>query len=153
VNHARPAWSSPGSHITEHRFFERVAKIYRSEHWGAMLHSVLSMWCECARQSGNVDATVPLLLEMIGLSEGVLHHTLRCHRHIFFAGSVSPEERTTLEEELTEILKVRHAVSSESRVVLLFRQSTSPSKSIHIEPSDTSSLRAPSFTCPPLSTQ
>lgn len=75
------------------------------------------MWCECARQSGNVDATVPLLLEMIGLSEGVLHHTLRCHRHIFFAGSVSPEERTTLEEELTEILKVRHAISSESRVV------------------------------------
>jgi hypothetical protein len=60
------------THINEHRFFECVAKIYR----GAMLHSVLSMWCECARQSGNVDATVTLLSEMIGLSEGVLHHTL-----------------------------------------------------------------------------
>ncbi|KAF8584313.1 hypothetical protein K439DRAFT_1633686 [Ramaria rubella] len=46
------------------RFFERIAKTYRKERW-AMLKPILSMWYTCARQMGDVDGTVKLLIEMM----------------------------------------------------------------------------------------
>lgn len=95
------------------RFFQRIAKTYRSEQWEIMLHSILSMWCECARQSGDVDATVPLLLEMIGSSKCTVFDSMDPRRGSLFAASVSAEGRISLEEELTEILKVRHVVEIE----------------------------------------
>ena len=47
------------------RFFERIAKTYRKERWGSMLKPILSMWYECARQLGDIDSTVKLLIEMM----------------------------------------------------------------------------------------
>ncbi|KAF8308283.1 hypothetical protein DL93DRAFT_2220330 [Clavulina sp. PMI_390] len=75
------------------KFFERIARTFRRERWDAMLHPTLSMWCESARQSGDVEGTVPLLLELIGLE------------------STSSEDRTSYEEELVEIIKVSKSVS------------------------------------------
>lgn len=73
----------------DQRFFERIAKTYRRERWGAMLQPILSMWCECARQSGDVEGTVPLLLEMMGMRKytallvrfAMLTETLRTKHH------------------------------------------------------------------------
>lgn len=47
------------------RFFERIARTYRKERWGAMLKPILSMWYACTRQLGDVDGSVRLLIEMI----------------------------------------------------------------------------------------
>ncbi|KAF8511539.1 Gryzun, putative trafficking through golgi-domain-containing protein [Gautieria morchelliformis] len=48
------------------RFFERIAKAYRKERWGTMLKPILSMWYTCARQIGDVESIVKLLIEMMG---------------------------------------------------------------------------------------
>lgn len=48
------------------RFFERIAKTYRKEHWGSMLRPLLTTWYSCAKQLGHVELSIRLLLEMIG---------------------------------------------------------------------------------------
>ncbi|KAL4248314.1 hypothetical protein ABKN59_006671 [Abortiporus biennis] len=48
------------------RFFERIAKTYRREKWEAMLQPLLTTWFACARQLGNMEMCVQLLLEMLG---------------------------------------------------------------------------------------
>jgi trafficking protein particle complex subunit 11 len=48
------------------RFFERIAKTYRKEHWRVMLKPILFMWYACARQIGDVESIVKLLIEMMG---------------------------------------------------------------------------------------
>jgi len=52
-------------------FFERIAKIYRREHWGEMLHPLLATWYACAKRLGDVELSIRLLLEMMG--HGVLY--------------------------------------------------------------------------------
>ena len=47
------------------RFFERIAKTYRKERWNTMLKPILSIWYACARQLGDVDCIVKLLIEMM----------------------------------------------------------------------------------------
>ncbi|KAH9942206.1 Foie gras liver health family 1-domain-containing protein [Epithele typhae] len=48
------------------RFFERIAKTYRRERWGPLLHPLLTQWYKCAQQLGDVDLSVRLLIEMLG---------------------------------------------------------------------------------------
>ena len=50
-------------------FFERIAKTYRRECWGVLLHPLLSQWYKCAQQLGDVDLSVRLLVEMLGYGE------------------------------------------------------------------------------------
>ena len=61
--------------ITKRRFFERIAKTYRKEQWDAALRPLLSIWYSCAQQTGNMELSVQLLLEMLGHGElqGCLH--------------------------------------------------------------------------------
>jgi len=53
------------------RFFERIAKTYRREKWEPLLRPLLSTWYACARELGDVDLSVKLLVEMLG--HGCLH--------------------------------------------------------------------------------
>ena len=48
------------------RFFERIAKTYRRERWDFMLNPLLTTWFACARQMGDMEMSVKLLLEMLG---------------------------------------------------------------------------------------
>ncbi|KAF9486045.1 hypothetical protein BDN70DRAFT_870556 [Pholiota conissans] len=48
------------------RFFERIAKTYRREKWGAMLVPLLSTWYACAQQLGDVELSIKLLIEIMG---------------------------------------------------------------------------------------
>jgi hypothetical protein len=57
----------------EPRFFERIAKTYRKEQWDVVLRPLLSIWYSCAQQTGNMELSVQLLLEMLG--HGKLHRT------------------------------------------------------------------------------
>ena len=50
----------------ESRFFERIAKTYRKERWDVVLRPLLTIWYSCAQQTGNVELSVQLLLEMLG---------------------------------------------------------------------------------------
>ncbi|KIY46190.1 hypothetical protein FISHEDRAFT_47894 [Fistulina hepatica ATCC 64428] len=67
------------------RFFERIAKSYRKEHWGAMLRPLLSLWYECAKLLGDVELSIRLLIEMIGQG--------------------SDEDESSLEDDLMAILR------------------------------------------------
>lgn len=51
------------------RFFERIAKTYKREHWGSMLRSILLMWYDCARHLSQVELTVRLLFELLAPGE------------------------------------------------------------------------------------
>lgn len=53
----------------ESRFFERIAKTYRKEQWDVVLRPLLSIWYSCAQQTGNMELSVQLLLEMLGHGE------------------------------------------------------------------------------------
>jgi hypothetical protein len=47
------------------RFFERIAKTYRRERWGAMLRPLLVTWYRCAQQLGDVELSIKILVEML----------------------------------------------------------------------------------------
>ncbi|KAF8627616.1 hypothetical protein AX15_004317 [Amanita polypyramis BW_CC] len=69
------------------RFFERIAKTYRREKWNDMLRPLLSTWYSCAQRLGEVELSVKLLLEMMGL------------------GTDAPQDPASLEEDLVLVLK------------------------------------------------
>ncbi|KAF8271123.1 Foie gras liver health family 1-domain-containing protein [Lactarius quietus] len=54
------------------RFFERIAKTYRRERWGATLRPLLATWYKCAQRLGDVELSVKILVEM--LAHGVGEH-------------------------------------------------------------------------------
>ncbi|KAF8070400.1 Foie gras liver health family 1-domain-containing protein [Lyophyllum atratum] len=80
------------------RFFERIAKTYRREKWGPLLRPLLSTWYACARELGDTDLSVKLLVEMLG-------------------HDVNEEESTSLEEDLMAILSSTTPTSEEVLVV------------------------------------
>lgn len=47
------------------RFFDRIAKTYKTERWDPLLVPILSMWYNCARQLGDTDLMVRLLVNML----------------------------------------------------------------------------------------
>jgi hypothetical protein len=62
----------------ESRFFERIAKTYRGEQWDVVLRPLLSIWYSCAQQTGNMELSVQLLLEMLGHGESQDYLLLFC---------------------------------------------------------------------------
>ncbi|KAF8601607.1 hypothetical protein BDV93DRAFT_509874 [Ceratobasidium sp. AG-I] len=69
------------------KFFERIAKTYRTERWTELLRPALTLWYDCARQLADIELSVKLLLEML------------------VPGMTSPEERENIGEDLMAILK------------------------------------------------
>ncbi|EJD08009.1 uncharacterized protein FOMMEDRAFT_138064 [Fomitiporia mediterranea MF3/22] len=47
------------------RFFERIARTYSREKWGALLQPLLATWYACAQQLGDVEMSIRLLIEMV----------------------------------------------------------------------------------------
>ncbi|KAI9511510.1 Gryzun, putative trafficking through golgi-domain-containing protein [Russula earlei] len=70
------------------RFFERIAKTYRQERWGAMLRPLLTTWYKCAQQLGDVELSVKILAEM--LAHGAYE---------------DEDDGTVLQEDLLSVLK------------------------------------------------
>ncbi|KAG9008676.1 hypothetical protein FRB90_008778 [Tulasnella sp. 427] len=91
-----------GNYESAIRFFERIAKTYRREHWGSMLHSILLMWYDCARHLKDVELTVRLLYEL--LAPGV---------------TIDEKERTTYEGDLDSILQNSSPSGEEPLVIEL----------------------------------
>ncbi|KAH9072843.1 Gryzun, putative trafficking through golgi-domain-containing protein [Lactarius deliciosus] len=56
------------------RFFERIAKTYRRERWGATLRPLLATWYKCAQRLGDVELSVKILVEMLAHGSGVSEH-------------------------------------------------------------------------------
>ncbi|KAG5731761.1 UPF0636 like protein [Termitomyces sp. T112] len=48
------------------RFFERIATIYRRENWDSLLQPLLSTWYACAKELGDIELSIKLLVEMLG---------------------------------------------------------------------------------------
>jgi len=133
------------THNIKQRFFERIARTYRREHWGAMLQSILSMWCDCARQSGDVDATVPLLLEMIGSSKFPLPYTRDAVDVCFCRKCFGRGEDISGggSDRNPKGAPRRSKIKKKKKAAHLFSQSTSPSKLIDTGLSDASPFCAP----------
>ncbi|KAN0130166.1 Gryzun, putative trafficking through Golgi domain containing protein [Lactarius tabidus] len=70
------------------RFFERIAKTYRRERWGATLRPLLATWYKCAQRLGDVELSVKILIEM--LAHGASEHE---------------EDAGALQEDLLAVLK------------------------------------------------
>ncbi|KXN87455.1 Trafficking protein particle complex subunit 11, partial [Leucoagaricus sp. SymC.cos] len=87
------------------RFFERIARTYRREHWGSMLRPLLTTWYSCAKQLGDVELSIRLLFELMG-------HDI-------------PDESDTsgLEEDLIAVLESTVPESPEGAFVLDFAES------------------------------
>ncbi|KAJ7270064.1 Gryzun, putative trafficking through golgi-domain-containing protein [Mycena haematopus] len=68
------------------RFFERIAKSYRREKWALLLRPLLATWYACARQLGDVELSIRLLVEMLGYVE-------------------ESDDPSSLEEDLLAVLK------------------------------------------------
>lgn len=94
-------YHSAGNYESAIRFFERIAKTYRREQWGTMLHSILLMWYDCARHLSDVELTVRLLFEL--LAPGV---------------AINSEERLTYQGDLDAILKNSSPSSKDEPLVL-----------------------------------
>ncbi|KAF8146870.1 Gryzun, putative trafficking through golgi-domain-containing protein [Mycena galopus ATCC 62051] len=69
------------------RFFERIAKSYRREKWGLLLRPLLATWYACARQLGDVELSIRLLVEMLGY------------------GGEESDDPASLEEDLLAVLQ------------------------------------------------
>ncbi|KAG6837812.1 hypothetical protein H0H93_016180 [Arthromyces matolae] len=91
------------------RFFERIATIYRREGWDALLQPLLSTWYACAREVGDIELSIKLMIEMMGHSPA------------------NPEEADSLGEDLLAILKVTTSALETTYYILKGRQSTVPS--------------------------
>ncbi|KAG6920032.1 hypothetical protein DXG01_010100 [Tephrocybe rancida] len=78
------------------RFFERIATIYRRENWDALLQPLLSTWYACARELGDIELSIKLLIEMLG------HHIIVNPT----TDAANAEESNSVEEDLLAILKI-----------------------------------------------
>ena len=55
----RQSWA----HTRFFSFLERIARTYRIEHFDSLLRPLLTTWCACARQMGDVETGVRVLVE------------------------------------------------------------------------------------------
>lgn len=89
-----------GDFQTAVRFFERIAKTYRREKWYHMLRPLLVTWYACARQLGDVELCIKLLLEMMGYDPAI------------------SDDPTSLQEDLILLLKSALPPSSEGPLIV-----------------------------------
>lgn len=64
------AYHHSGKHDLAVKFFERITRAYHKEEWKPMLNPLLSMWYSSAKEVGNADACVRLLIERMALDSG-----------------------------------------------------------------------------------
>ncbi|KAG9084046.1 hypothetical protein FS749_005537, partial [Ceratobasidium sp. UAMH 11750] len=69
------------------KFFERIAKTYRTERWTTLLRPALALWYDCARHLADIELSVRVLFEML------------------VPGMTSEEERGNVGEDLMAVLK------------------------------------------------
>jgi hypothetical protein len=55
------------------RFFERIAKTYRTEHWTELLRPALALWYDCARHLADIELSLRVLAEMLVPGEYASH--------------------------------------------------------------------------------
>jgi len=93
------------------RFFERIAKTYRKESWGKLLHPISRTWFASVRQLPDAVPAVRLLFEMMSL--GV---------------SPDPSGSPSAAQELADLLKVRLFFCATNTNSEHLSQSSSPDK-------------------------
>ncbi len=59
-----------------YRFFERISKNYKREHWDPITWSIRDTWYKCAQRTGSVETAVRLLLQMMSPGEGSIIGTV-----------------------------------------------------------------------------
>ncbi|KAF8752579.1 Foie gras liver health family 1 [Rhizoctonia solani] len=69
------------------KFFERIARTYRTERWTELLRPALALWYDCARHLADIELSLRILSEML------------------VPGMTSAEERMNIGEDLMAILK------------------------------------------------
>ncbi|CAE6461506.1 unnamed protein product [Rhizoctonia solani] len=69
------------------KFFERIARTYRTERWTELLRPALALWYDCARHLADIELSLRVLAEML------------------VPGMTSAEERINIGEDLMAILK------------------------------------------------
>ncbi|KAG8794879.1 hypothetical protein FRC12_020516 [Ceratobasidium sp. 428] len=82
------------------KFFERIAKTYRTERWTTLLRPALALWYDCARNLADIELSVRVLLEML------------------VPGMTSEEERGNVGEDLMAILKSTAPSSGTTPIVV-----------------------------------
>lgn len=61
------AYHDGGQYDMALRFFDRISKTYRREHWGAISDRIRALWLDCAKREGKHDDVARLLIETIAL--------------------------------------------------------------------------------------
>jgi len=89
---------------TSFRFLERIAKIYRKEHWDSMLRPLLTTWFSCAKQLGDVELSIRLLFEMMG--QGLCIYLFFFPSFHLLSDVVEQEAFENLQEDLIVMLQV-----------------------------------------------
>ncbi|KAJ1300005.1 hypothetical protein OPQ81_011839 [Rhizoctonia solani] len=82
------------------KFFERIARTYRTERWTELLRPALALWYDCARQLADIELSLRVLAEML------------------VPGMTSDEERMNIGEDLMAILKSTAPSSGTSPIVV-----------------------------------
>ncbi|KAG8739213.1 hypothetical protein FRC10_005870 [Ceratobasidium sp. 414] len=82
------------------KFFERIAKTYRTERWATLLRPALALWYDCARHLADIELSVRVLLEMLA------------------PGMTSEEERGNVGGDLMAILKSTAPSSGTTPIVV-----------------------------------
>ncbi|CCO34774.1 hypothetical protein BN14_08882 [Rhizoctonia solani AG-1 IB] len=82
------------------KFFERIAKTYRTERWTELLRPALALWYDCARHLADIELSLRVLAEML------------------VPGMTGPEERMNIGEDLMAILKSTAPSSGTTPVIV-----------------------------------
>jgi hypothetical protein len=68
--HIANTYQALGKHDQASRFLERIAKKYRNERWDTVLKPILNSWYESAKETGQTEACISILVERVSLSPG-----------------------------------------------------------------------------------
>ncbi|KAG6879137.1 hypothetical protein C0992_004954 [Termitomyces sp. T32_za158] len=105
------------------RFFERIATIYRRESWDSLLWPLLSTWYACARELGDIELSIKLLVEMLGHGRYFILVFKNVNTESLSHADANNAEGSHCVEDLLAILKV-------DSLVFLFVLFTEDSKEI-----------------------
>ncbi|KAG8690818.1 hypothetical protein FRC11_008923 [Ceratobasidium sp. 423] len=82
------------------KFFERIARTYRTERWTELLRPALALWYDCARHLADIELSLRVLAEML------------------VPGMTSDEERMNIGEDLMAVLKSTAPSSGTTPIVV-----------------------------------
>ncbi|KAH7329744.1 Foie gras liver health family 1-domain-containing protein [Rhizoctonia solani] len=82
------------------KFFERIARTYRTERWAELLRPALTLWYDCAKHLSDIELSLRVLAEML------------------VPGMADAEERMNIGEDLMAILKSTTPSSGTTPIVV-----------------------------------